>query len=67
MKAKHLDTLYVVTGVSRLTGERENVSKPAKWPMAWHLCLTWKKKPACKRDYLRLRVEPFTPPLFCNQ
>jgi hypothetical protein len=59
----HLDTLYVVTGKSRLTGEREPVSNPTRWPMAWHLCLEWKKKPASKRDYLWLKVEPFTPPI----
>ena len=63
---KHLDTLYVVTGISRLTGERENVSKPASIIKAIKLCSKWKKKPACKRAYLWLRVESFYHPLFCN-
>lgn len=60
--SKHLDTLYVVTGISRLTGEREPVSKPAPIVQAIQLRSKWKCKPARKRDYLWLRVEPFTPP-----
>lgn len=56
-----MDTLYIVTGVSRLTGEREACSRPNKWTAAWNMCLKWKEKPARKRDHLRLRVEPYNP------
>ena len=59
--SKTINTLYVVTGVSRLTGERESVSRPNKWPVACHMCNKWKSKPARKRDYLRLRVKPYNP------
>ncbi len=58
---KHLDTLYVVTGVSRLTGERETCSIPVRRQLAELLLNGLKSKPARKRDYLRPKVEPFTP------
>lgn len=58
---KFFDTLFVVTGISRLTGEREACCKPCRWPVAWYLCLKWKGKPARKRSYLRLMVEPYNP------
>lgn len=35
--SKHLYTLFVVTGINRMTREREAISIPAKWPMAWKL------------------------------
>lgn len=59
---RYIDTLYVVTGISRLTGEREAVSKPK--PVMQAISLRNKWKPARKRDYLFLKVEPFYPPCF---
>ena len=56
-----LDTLYVVTGISRLTGEREACSLPAGRVTAGWLLHKWMAKPARKRSYLRLKVEPYNP------
>ena len=58
---KSFDTLFVVTGISRLTGEREAVSKPSKWPVARILCIKWMSVPARFRVFLRLKVEPYSP------
>jgi hypothetical protein len=58
---RNIDTLYVVTGISRLTGEREAVSKPTSFLIAVALRSKWKRKPARKRDYLFLKVEPYNP------
>ena len=55
------DTLYVVTGISRLTGEREACSIPASRLTAYRLLYKWMAKPARKRSYLRLKVEPYSP------
>lgn len=64
MSGKHIDTLYVVTGISRLTGERETVSTPHTKEETISLCRKWKKIRARKRAFLWLKVEPFTPPCF---
>ena len=61
---RNIDTLYVVTGISRLTGEREAVSKPKPVMQAISLRNKWKRKPARKRAYLHLKVEPFYPLCF---
>lgn len=61
-----MDTYYVVTGVSRLTGEREQCSMAAPKPLAQKLLEQWKVKLPKKRDFLRLRLEPFTPPILIN-
>lgn len=53
------DTLYVVTGISRLTGEREACTIPVHKSTAHLLCKRWMTKPARKRDFLRLKVEPY--------
>ncbi len=58
---RKFDTLYVVTGISRLTGEREACSIPVHKPMANLLYERWKSKPARKRDYLRLKLESYNP------
>lgn len=61
---RRIDTLYVVTGISRLTGEREVCSTPHPKDEAIAMCRQWKKLRALKRVFLRLKVEPFTPPCF---
>ena len=61
---RNIDTLYVVTGISRLTGEREAVSKPKPVMQAISLRNKWKRKPARKRAYLFLKVEPYNPCLY---
>ena len=60
MTDNHIDTLYVITGISRLTGEREACSIPIHKSTARLLLQRWKSKPAHKRDYLYLRVEAYT-------
>lgn len=62
MSIKHIDCRYVVTGISRLTGEREACSIPVHRSTAEKLLRRWKQEPASKRDFLRLRMEPYTPP-----
>jgi hypothetical protein len=61
-----MDAYYVVTGVSRLTGEREQCSMAAPKPLAQKLLEQWKVKRPKKRVFLRLRLEPFTPPYSIN-
>lgn len=61
---KKIDTLYVITGISRLTGEREECSTPIHESTAKKLLARWKGEPAHKRDYLRLRIEPYSSKLF---
>lgn len=61
---KRYDTLYVVTGISRLTGEREACSIPVHKVTADSCLHSWKQKPARKRDYLYLRVEPYSPSIY---
>lgn len=56
-----IDSLYVVTGISRLTGEREACTIPIHKSTAHLLCKRWMTKSARKRSYLRLRVEPYNP------
>lgn len=61
---KKIETLYVITGISRLTGEREEISIPIHESTAKKLLSRWKGEPAHKRDYLRLRMEPYSRKLF---
>ena len=60
---KKIDTLYVITGISRLTGEREVVSIPIHESTAKKLLKQWKDVKARHRVYLRLRMEPYIPPI----
>lgn len=62
---------YVVTAVSRLTGEREEITSPKDKEIAVRLCLELKLVGARKRVWLRPRIKPlpwreerlkFTPP-----
>lgn len=62
--SNHLDTLYVVRGISRLTGTYEDCSTPCTKDVADSLIAKWKQIPAHRRDYTRLRLEPFTPPVY---
>ena len=58
--------VWCVTGVSRLTGERQAVTGACPKDIAQELCEKEKKIPSKKRVYTRLRVdriENFTPPL----
>lgn len=59
-----IDTLYVITGISRLTGEREVVCIPIYESTAKKLLKQWKDVKARHRVYLRLRMEPYSPKLF---
>lgn len=61
---KKTDTLYVITGISRLTGEREVASIPMHESTAKELLKQWKDVKARHRVYLRLRMEPCSPKLF---
>lgn len=61
---KKIDTLYVITGISRLTGEREVASIPIHESTAKMLLKQWKDVKARHRVYLRLRMEPYNPKLF---
>lgn len=63
---------YVVTAISRLTGEREAITSPKGKEMAVRLCVQLKLTPARKRVWLRPRIKsvpwreeklPFTPPM----
>lgn len=61
---KKIDTLYVITGISRLTGEREVASIPIHESTAKELLKQWKDVKARHRVYLRLRIEPYIPQFF---
>lgn len=61
---KKIDTLYVITGISRLTGEREVVSIPIDESTAKKLLKQWKDVKARHRVYLRLRIEPYISQFF---
>lgn len=61
---KKIDTLYVITGISRLTGEREEISIPIHESTAKKLLKQWKEVKARHRVYLRLRIDPYIPQLF---
>ncbi len=53
--------LYIVTGISRLTGQRESITIPCFHWTAQSICEREMQKPARKRGYLRLRVEEILP------
>lgn len=50
---------YVITAVSRLTGEREVISAPKQFMTAQEMCARWRRKFARQRDpvYSLLKVE----------
>lgn len=64
---KKQETLYVITGISRLTGDREEISIPIHESTAKKLLARWKGVRARRRDYLRLRMEPYSPTIFSKQ
>lgn len=49
---------YVVTAISRLTGEREAITSPKSKEVAVRLCVAMKLIRARKRVWLRPRVKP---------
>jgi len=49
---------WVVTAISRLTGEREAVTSPKDKETAVRLCVQLKLVKACKRVWLRPRIKP---------
>lgn len=49
---------YVVTGINKLTGEREAVSSPHSEWNARELLAKWKSRNCNTRPWKRLRVEP---------
>jgi hypothetical protein len=49
--------LYVVTGVSRLTGQREVLTPPCFYATAKEIRDGEMRKPARKRVYLRLEID----------
>ena len=49
--------LYVVTGVSRLTGQRERITPPCFHATASTIRDREMRRPARKRVYLRLKIE----------
>lgn len=61
---KSFDTLYVVTGISRLSGERERCSMAIPKDVAQLLMASWAVKPARYRLYTRLKLEPYQTELF---
>ena len=61
---KKTEPLYVITGVSRLTGLREECSTPVHESTAKKLLAKWKTVPARKRDYLWLKMQVKSPSLF---
>lgn len=50
---------YVVTAISRLTGEREAISNPKELETAVRLCMRLKAVKPCKRVWLRPSVKPY--------
>ena len=56
--------LYVVTGVSRLTGQRERITPPCFHATASAICDREMRRPARKRVYLRLKIEAVGSGLF---
>ncbi len=53
---------YCVTMISRLSGEREQVTPPCTKEKAEEVCEKQKQIPARKRSYLRPKVEVLPPP-----
>lgn len=49
---------YVVTAISRLTGEREAITSPKSKELAVRLCVELKLIRARKRVWLRPRIKP---------
>lgn len=49
---------YVVTGINKMTGEREAISNPHSEWKATELLMRWKARNRNTRPYKRLRVEP---------
>ena len=49
---------YIVTGINKLTGEREAISNPHSEWKAHELLARWKGKNRNTRPYKQIRVEP---------
>lgn len=48
---------YIITGIGRLTREREAITVPCSLEKCKSILAREKKKPSRKRDYLYLRME----------
>lgn len=48
---------FIITGISRLTRERETITVPCSSEKCSKILEREKKKPSRKRDYLYLRME----------
>lgn len=60
----HPRPLYVVTGISRLTGQRERITPPCFHATASTIRDREMRRPARKRVYLRLKIEAVGNSLF---
>lgn len=60
------DTLYVCTGLNRLTGVREQCSMIAPKEVADQFFEAWKKLRVRNKAYTHLRIEPYNPTLPFN-
>lgn len=59
-----MNVMYHITGISRLTGERESISMAVPKDLADNICSRFKKIPSKKRVYLRPKVEIYQEDLF---
>lgn len=59
--------LYVVTGINRLTGEREACSMAAPKDIAEQLKSSWMKCRSRNKAYKNLRLDPVSNDLFGNE
>ena len=62
-----IDTLYVCTGINRITGVREQCSMIAPKDVAEQFVETWNRYPNRNKAYTHLRIEPYNPELLFNQ
>lgn len=60
------DTLYVCTGLNRLTGVREQCSMIAPKEVAEQFLDTWKSCRHRNKAFTHLRLEPYNPALPFN-
>ena len=61
------DTLYVCTGINRITGVREQCSMKAPKEVAELFIETWKKNRKHNKAYIKLRMEPYEPEINFNK
>lgn len=57
-------TLWIVTGISRLTGQREQCSMAAPKAYAEKLLESGKRSRTKQKAYTHLKLEPFEPDIF---